>query len=527
MACGTRLLLRRESTIAINSELSRIHQSLPSMDRTLANFIRALRNSEVRISTAETLDAFNAVELVGYEDRDFLKRTLSLVLSKTIDEKEVFDNCFDQYFSFEDVHGERRQGEGAEGEPAEGDHAGGEGEGGGGGEARPGQRAAPGKGKSKKKKKSPSLIEEEEEEDLGPGEMTEASSALGQLLMNNSRVELSVAMAAAGEAVDLREIQVFTQKGLYTRKIMEEMGLSELNREIGEAKESRSVPVRRLGQELRRRRDWLREQVRDYVEKQFLLHADATGRRLREDLLRRVKLSNVEHRSFRLIQEMVFKMAKTLAAGHSRRKKVYKRGSLNLPRTLRHNMAYDGAIFDLHWKSVKVDRPRVFAICDVSGSVANYARFMLMFLYSLEEVMPKVRSFAFSSDLAEVTDLFERNAIEDAIAKTLRDYSGGSTDYGQAFADFKRLCMDDVDNRTTIIILGDARNNYGDPRTDILKEMYDRSKRLIWLNPEPRNSWYVGDAEMRKYMAYCHQVDECNSLMHLERVVSNLLRTVS
>ena len=222
----------------------------------------------------------------------------------------------------------------------------------------------------------------------------------------------------AGEAIDLKSIQVFTQKGLYTRKIMEEMGLGGLNREIGELKESGRIPDRRLGQELRQRRDWLREQVRDYVEKQFLLHADATGKRLREDLLRRVKLSNVEHRSFRLIQEIVYKMAKKLAALHSRRKKVFKRGQLNVPRTLRHNMSYDGAIFDLRWKSVKVDRPKVFAICDVSGSVANYARFMLMFLYSLEEVMPKVRSFAFSSDLAEVTDLFERNKIEDAIAKT-------------------------------------------------------------------------------------------------------------
>ena len=287
-----------------------------------------------------------------------------------------------------------------------------------------------------------------------------------------------------------------------------------------------AAPERRLGQELKKRREWLREQVRDYVEQQFLLHADATGRRLREDLLRKVKLSNVEQRNFRLIQEVVFRMAKKLAALHSRRKKVFKRGALNVPRTLRHNMAYDGAIFDLHWKSVKIDRPKVFAICDVSGSVANYARFMLMFLYSLEEVMPKVRSFAFSSDLAEVTELFERNKIEDAIAKAMRDYSGGSTDYGQAFVDFKKNCLDDVDNRTTIIILGDARNNYGDPRTDILKEMYDRCKRLIWLNPESRNSWTVGDAEMRRYSAYCHQVEECNSLMHLERIVGNLLRTV-
>ncbi|TNF87647.1 MAG: hypothetical protein EP301_06405, partial [Gammaproteobacteria bacterium] len=281
------------------------------MDRTLTNFIRALRNSEVRVSTAETLDAFNAVELVGYEDREFLRRTLSLVLPKTADEKETFENCFDQFFSFEDVHGDRRSGAAAEGEDEdqEGGEVG-EGEGGGaGGEAQPGQRASSGKGKSKKKRKSSLLDEAEEEEDLGPGETSEAHSELGQLLMGNSRVELSVAMAAAGEKVDLRNIQVFTQKGLYTRKVMEEMGLGELNGEISELRESRAVPDRRLGQELRKRRDWLREQVRDYVEKQFLLHADATGKRLREDLLRKVKLSNVEHRSFRLIQEIVYKMA--------------------------------------------------------------------------------------------------------------------------------------------------------------------------------------------------------------------------
>ena len=175
---------------------------------------------------------------------------------------------------------------------------------------------------------------------------------------------------------------------------------------------------------------------------------------------------------------------------------------------------------------MKIDKPKVFAICDVSGSVANYARFMLMFLYSLEEVMSRVRSFAFSSDLGEVTELFERNDLEDAIAKALRDYSGGATDYGQAFVDFRKTCMDEVDNRTTIVILGDARNNYGDARTEILKEMYDRCKRLIWLNPEPKNTWNVGDSEMKKYAAYCHQVEECNSLMHLERIVGNLLRVV-
>ena len=185
------------------------------------------------------------------------------------------------------------------------------------------------------------------------------------------------------------------QKGLYAGRIMDHMGLADLNREISDLRTDTRVPARRLGQQLKQRRDFLREQVRDYVEQQFMLNADVSGKRLREEMLRSVKLSNVEHRNFRLIQEMVYKMAKKLSTLHSRRRKIFKRGQLNVPKTLRNNMSYDGAIFDLYWKSVKIDRPKVFAICDVSGSVANYARFMLMFLYSMDEVMPKVRSFAF------------------------------------------------------------------------------------------------------------------------------------
>ena len=487
------------------------------MDRTLTHFIAALRNADIRISPAETLDAMSALELVGYRDRAFLKNSLALVLPKTADEKETFDSAFDQFFSFEDVSLGSPSGDG---DPEDEREGAGEGEGQAAGE---GSGGGKGGGGAKSKFAAP----EENEDDLGAGEMSEPRSELGQLLMLDGTVELTMRMAEAAQEAELEAIQVFTQKGLYTRKIMDGMGLADLNREIGDLRQSFRIPDRRLGQELKKRQNWLRELVRDYVERQFLLHADATGRRLREDLLQKVKLSNVEHRNFRLIQEIVFRMAKKLVALHSRRRKVFKRGQLHVPRTLRHNMSYDGAIFDLHWKSVKVDRPKVFAICDVSGSVASYARFMLMFLYSLDAVMPKVRSFAFSSDLAEVTELFERNKIEDAIAKTLRDYSGGSTDYGQAFADFRKLCMDDVDNRTTIVILGDARNNYGDPRTDILKEMYDRAKRVIWLNPESRHTWTTGDAEMRKYTAYVHQAEECNSLLHLNRVVGNLLRAVA
>lgn len=498
------------------------------MDRLLTNFIRALRNADIRISTAETLDAFSAVELVGYSDRALLKDSLALVLPKTVDEKAAFDTTFDQFFSY------RATGSLGSAEETRDDAAGngagdeaaaeqGQSQSGGGQDGlnpqsiRAGRREGSAEDLRDAADPTPESI-------AAGGELPSPHSALGQMLARGNQIEIGIAINAAGERVKVREIEVFTQKGVYTRRIMEAMGLAGLQEEIAALAKSASVAERRLARDLTHRREWLQETVRDYVEHQFLLHADVTGKRLREDLLRNVRLGAIDHRHRRVVQDLVRRMARRLVAAYSRRKKVFDRGSLHVPRTLRRNMKYDDAIFDLHWKSVKVDRPRVLALCDVSGSVANYASFMLMFLYSLDEVLPKVRSFAFSSDLAEVSDLFAHHDIDTAMALTLKQYGGGSTDYGQAFADFRKLCLDDIDKRTTVIVLGDARNNYGDARTDVLKEIYDRCKRLIWLNPEPRTIWNTGDSEMRHFAVYCHQVEECGTLAQLERVVSRLLR---
>ena len=298
------------------------------VERTISNFIRALRNADVRVSTAETLDAMSVVELVSYEDKAHLKRSLSLALPKTADEKSTFDACFDSFFQFQDVRSETAGDTSSAGEQeSEESDEGGDGEGGG-GPIRKNQNRS--KKKSKSKAKQNNLFEEEEEADLGPGEITDAKSPLGKLLMANSRVELAQSMAEAGEAINVREIQIFTQKGLYARRIMDHMGLPDLNREISDLRTDPRVPARRLGQQLKQRRDFLRGQVRDYVEQQFMLNADVSGKRLREEMLRSVKLSNVEHRNFRLIQEMVYKMAKKLSTLHSRRRKVFKRGQLNV-----------------------------------------------------------------------------------------------------------------------------------------------------------------------------------------------------
>jgi len=484
------------------------------MEHTLANFIRALRMADVRISTSETLDAFRTAEITGWRDRTALKEALALTLPKTADEKDAFDACFEQFFRFDDFRSEAADADQARQDESDQDSSSQAGEGEGGAE---GQAQGEGGGGDA----------EELEELIHPGEMSEASSQLGQLLMGGDASRLSMTIANAARDTRLEEIKVFTQKGLFTRRIMEAMGLAELQQELESLGGSSELPDRRLGIELKRRRDGLREQIRDHVERQFLLHADARGDRLREEMLRKVKLSNVEHRNFRHLRMLVQKMAKQLATAHSRRRRVTKRGQLNVPKMLRRNMRHGGEMVELAWKSTKIDRPKVYAICDVSGSMTTYARFMLMLLYSLEEVLPNVRAFAFSSDLGEVTNLFRREDIDDAIALTLKDFGGGSTDYGQAFEDFERLAGRDLDHRSTLIILGDARNNYGQAQTELLRGFRDRSKRVIWLNPEPERAWGSGDSEMRRYQAHVHQANVCNSLLHLERVISGLLRAVS
>jgi uncharacterized protein len=510
------------------------------MDLLLTNFIHALRNADVRISTAETLDALRAAELVGYADRRLLKDALALALPKTLEEKAAFDTCFDRFFAFRSREAlSPAEGSAPDADGARPGRASGEGDGGGGegsrdsrlGAAPSSVRPEPVEGLRNEQKPFDELRVNEEETHqqnvTGETPFAAPSSALAQMLVRANELEINIAINNAGRAVEVHEIEVFTQKGVYTRRIMDAMGAGELQQEIGDLTQSSRAAERRLGQDLAHRRDWLRERVRDFVEHQFLLHADVTGRRLREDLLRSIRLSALEHRHHRLLHELVQRMARRLVAAYSHRRKAFRRGQLHVPRTLRRNMRYDDAIFDLHWKRVKIDRPRIYAICDVSGSVADYARFMLMFLYSMDEVLPDVRSFAFSSDLGEVSELFARNSIDDAIALTLRQYGGGSTDYGQGLADFRKRCLDDLDRRATVIVLGDARNNFGDARTDVLKEIYERARRVIWLNPEPRAMWNTGDSEMRHYAPYCHTVEECGTLAHLERFVSRLLRSVT
>ncbi|OUR94021.1 hypothetical protein A9Q81_15020 [Gammaproteobacteria bacterium 42_54_T18] len=276
--------------------------------------------------------------------------------------------------------------------------------------------------------------------------------------------------------------------------------------------------------QLRNKQNALREQVRDYVEQQYLLFSKEKGTQLREDALQKIKLSNIDHSQYQLMLRLVKKAAKQLASLHSRRRKVSKRGLLDVRKTIAANAAFDGFLFHTKWKSTRIERPKVMVLCDVSGSVSRTARFLLLFLYSLQDVLPKVRSFVFASELAEVTDDFAKQDLEAAITDIMNSRANMPTDYGRALQDFQELAMQDIDNKTTVIMLGDARNNNGDGNTGVWQQVYKRSQRVLWLNPEGRFSWDSGDSIMSEYSPYCSRVEHCSSLRDLTRILGSLLK---
>lgn len=437
------------------------------MDRTFTNFLAALRGAEVRVSVAETLDALEAAELIGWSDREILKDALAMALAKTPGEKEVFDDCFDRFFRAESFRESRGEGEAAE-------------------------------------------------------SAERAQGRLAQMLRDEDRAGLALAMQEAAQQVNVENIRFFTQRGLYVQRILAAMGIDEVDAAI--AAQGRSGGGGGQGAALKEARTWLFEQVRDFVEQQLSLQGAGASAQLREDRLRRSRLGNLDRRDQEQMRRIVEKIARRLVALHSRRRKLKNRGVLDVRRTMRRNYGSDGVLFDIEWKKRKIDKPRVIAICDVSGSVAAVARFLLQFLYELHELLHDIRSFAFSGTLIETSSFFRDKKADEAVAAIMDKVGYMPTDYGEALRNFRDGWLNAVDKKTAVIILGDARSNYTNPETGILKEIHDRCKRLIWLNPEPPPLWGTGDSEMRRYAPYCDLLRECNTLNHLERVVGDLLQ---
>ncbi|MGB0699177.1 MAG: VWA domain-containing protein [Parvibaculales bacterium] len=469
----------------------------------IADFVRILRAADIRVSPAETLDAAEIFDTIGFDDRNILKHALGQTLAKTEMEKLAFDEAFETYFRLPE---ETPPPMAAAQEEGESDDKSAE------------QNSGEGQAQEAAQEGNPEGGQE------GGAPSDSANQSLSEMLENNDMAALQAAMQQAATEAGLANAKLFTQQGMFSRRIMEAMGLAELEARIRQMNEGGETEE---ADKLREGRARLFDAVQDFVERQIAMRTKNAGRLLREDALSRIRLSNLDKSDMKIMRELIRKLAKRLASRHSRRRKKAQRGVLDIRRTMRANVAYDGKLFNLAWRRVKVERPKLIVLCDVSGSVAAVSRFFLMFLYSLDEVMPKTRSFVFSNRAGEITDLLQEGDLEEAMENALRQYGGGSTDYGMSMMDLAEATLDSVDKKTTLMVLGDARSNYGDPGHPVLKEFYERAGRVIFLNPEPETVWDTGDSEMKKLGAYCTHKQTCNSVKHVERVLDDLLRLSS
>lgn len=444
------------------------------MDVLLSQFVRALRNADVRVSPAETLDAFEVFLQIGISNRSLLKDALSMSLAKTVSEKNFFENTFDRFFSsfaFQD---------------------------------------APKR----------SMLSNVDTNELLEELKQNTSDALVENIthaISGNRNLLSAKVQHAAAEIGVENIHSLREKRSYVEILSKFLRLNELDEFVHE--KPRQSEIRYL-------RQYFQHEVADFVDKQYRIHFDASGKRTIIEAAIQGHLGHIPFEYHEAVRAVIKKIANRLQRDRKRRHVRENRGLLDIKRTLRRNIAYGGNLFDLHWRKSRNESATVFVLCDVSNSVAKVSRFLLLLLYELVDVLPRIRAFVFSSSLGEVTEVFRRDPSEEAIEETLFTWGKGNTDYGRALHDFRDLCRKDLTNRSTIIVLGDARNNYYDPAIQVFREIARRVKQVYWLNPETRDQWQEGDSEMTRYAPHCTRVDLCTKLSDIERFADRLIASV-
>jgi uncharacterized protein with von Willebrand factor type A (vWA) domain len=244
------------------------------------------------------------------------------------------------------------------------------------------------------------------------------------------------------------------------------------------------------------------------------------------DRLGEVHFASLTKKEVEEMREVIEQLVRKLKDTVSRRFASRNRGILDVKKTLRRSAKYHGIPLELIFRTRPPRKAKIVTLCDVSGSVWSAARFMLNMLYSLQECFTQVRSFVFVAGLDEVTQIFEDHEINQAIDKVLKEANieyNAATDYGLTFRQFQNEYMDIINKKTTFIIIGDGRTNYSNPEEHILDEIRERSRRVIWLNPETQQFWHTGDSEMRTYQTCCHEVKPCQNLNQLLDFITTLV----
>jgi uncharacterized protein with von Willebrand factor type A (vWA) domain len=226
------------------------------------------------------------------------------------------------------------------------------------------------------------------------------------------------------------------------------------------------------------------------------------------------------------VRSQIRPLARKLATRVSVKRKHGRDGRLDVRRTVRQSLATGGVPFEPKFKPRRPHKPELFVLCDVSGSVASFARFTLMLVHTLQEQFSKVRSFAFIDTLDEVTALFEEGDFSEGMKRMMSEaelvWLDGHSDYGHSFERFHAEYARDITPRSTVLVLGDARNNYRQSNAWVLQDLQKRARHVYWLNPEPIQFWSTGDSIVDSYGRYVDDMVEVRNLKQLAKFVERI-----
>jgi len=471
------------------------------MQKKVIAFTNLLRKSGIRVSVAEGIDAFNALDELSLDDREIFRDALRAAMVKRGDDIPAYDELFELFWSgfYDNLRQAFDQMEGDLG--------------------------SMGLDLDQLLRQLAEMMKDMD----GELDLSELAKAL--LTQDLSQLENMIRQAA--EEAGTGRIENMLQVGFFSRRTAEQLGLEGASQELENLVERMramgmgDAQIQQLQELMRKLLETVRRSVRNFTERELQQQNHNYMEKFRREMLTEKSFYHLTEDEIARMREVVARLAQRIKNILSIRKKRLKRGKLDLHQTLRRNMARGGIPFEVIYKTRRKDRPKLVILCDVSSSVANVSRFMLQFMYSLQEAFTKIRCYVFVAELGEVTQVFQDKDISGAIEKAL---DGGDvinvytrSNFGYAFHEFWKNHLATVDKKTTVMILGDARNNYNDAKAWCIRDIQNKAKNVVWLNPESPSAWGFGDSVMDRYMPYCDIVEECRNLRQLSRVIDQII----
>jgi len=476
----------------------------------LGDFIGELRAAGIPVSMSEHVDCARAMEVIDLSNRSLVKSSLAATLVKDGDHLPVFNTAFEVFFATRSLQSVQDL---LDGEELDDGEMGREGAAGASG---PGQARGEGGGGS-------SSLSAQELADL-----------LFRALRDGDRDALR---QAANEAVSrYAGMEPGRPVGgtYYLYRTLRNLELEKLEERLREASATSAQAEDALSERLTRdearsRVEMLKAEIEREIRERLVEDrgAGALAKSVRKPLPEDIDVMHANRDEMAQLERALRPLSRKLAVRLARRRRRRHRGPVDLRHTVRRSLSTGGVPMDLRFKPPRPAKPEIYVIADISGSVASFARFTLHLVHAISSQFSKVRSFVFVDGLDEVSRLFEGvddpseavariNAEADVIA-----YDGHS-DYGRAFLTFHEKFANQITKRSTVLILGDARNNYHHAHAEVIADLKYRAKAVYWLNPEPTSYWNSGDSIVNQYAPYCDRVIECRTLRQLEDFVGEL-----